>query len=261
MAGVANIGSDRNWSGSQFDQANWFAFGRFAWNPHDSAQRIAEEWTRMTFTNEAAFVAPVVDMMMRSREAAVDYMTPLGLHHLMGRGHHYGPGPWVSGGPRADWTSVYYHRADANGIGFDRTKTGSNAVAQYAPQVAAVFGDRKRVPEKFLLWFHHVGWDERLSSGRTLWDELVHRYTHGVNEVREMRATWSKLAPYVDSERHAQVAAFLGIQEHEAQWWRDASIAYFQTFSKRSLPEGLAPPAHSLEYYESLEFPFAPGHW
>jgi len=261
MAGVANIGSDRNWSGSQFDQANWFAFGRFAWNPHDSAQRIAEEWTRMTFTNEAAFVAPVVDMMMRSREAAVDYMTPLGLHHLMGRGHHYGPGPWVSGGPRADWTSVYYHRADANGIGFDRTKTGSNAVAQYAPQVAAVFGDRKRVPEKFLLWFHHVGWDERLSSGRTLWDELVHRYTHGVNEVREMRATWSKLAPYVDSERRAQVAAFLGIQEHEAQWWRDASIAYFQTFSKRSLPEGLAPPAHSLEYYESLEFPFAPGHW
>jgi len=261
MAGVANIGTDRNWSGSHFDQANWFAYGRLAWNPNDSAKRIAEEWARMTFTNDAAFVEPVVEMMMSSHEAAVDYMTPLGLHHLMARGHHYGPGPWVEGGPRADWTSVYYHRADEVGIGFDRTKTGSNAVAQYAPPVAKIFADRERIPDKFLLWFHHVPWDERMRSGRTLWAELVHRYSRGVDAVGGMRKTWSALAAHVDPERHAQVAAFLEIQEKEAKWWRDASIAYFQTFSKRPLPDGAAPPPHPLEYYESLEFPFAPGHW
>ncbi|MBB6094671.1 alpha-glucuronidase [Povalibacter uvarum] len=260
IAGVANIGADRNWSGSHFDQANWYAFGRLAWNPSLSSEAIAEEWTRMTFSNEPAVVEPVVQMMLRSREAAVDYMTPLGLHHLMGRGHHYGPGPWVEGGPRADWTSVYYHRADARGIGFDRTATGSNAIAQYAPEVAAEFGDLKRCPEKFLLWFHHVPWDYRVQSRRTLWDELVVTYTRGVQSVGDMRKTWSTLTPYVDSGRHAQVAAFLTIQEKEAQWWRDASIAYFKTFSKRPLPKGFAEPAHSLDYYKALEFPHAPGH-
>jgi alpha-glucuronidase len=178
----------------------------------------------------------------------------------MGRGHHYGPGPWVSGGPRADWTSVYFHRADERGIGFDRTATGSNAVAQYMPPVAKEFGDLKRVPEKFLLWFHHVPWDYKTRSGRPLWDELVVHYTRGVQSVGEMQQTWEQLAPFVDAERHTQVAAFLRIQRKEAQWWRDASIAYFQTFSRRPLPAGYAPPEHPLEYYESLEFPYAPGH-
>jgi alpha-glucuronidase len=187
-------------------------------------------------------------------------MSPLGLHHLLARGHHYGPGPWVAGGSRADWTSVYYHRADKTGIGFDRTAGGSNAVAQYAPLLADTFGDLDRVPEAFLLWFHHVPWDYRTRSGRPLWDELVHRYTRGVDEVKRMRATWDGLASHVDAERHVQVAAFLAIQQREAQWWRDASIAYFQTFSGRPLPQGEAPPAHSLEYYESLEFPYAPGN-
>jgi alpha-glucuronidase len=260
IAGVANIGSDRNWNGSHFDQANWYAFGRLAWNPMLSAEAIAEEWVRMTFSNDPEFVSSTVALMMKSHEAVVDYMTPLGLHHLMGRGHHYGPGPWVEGGPRADWTSVYFHRADDKGIGFDRTRTGSNAVSQYAAPVAAEFGDIKRIPEKFLLWFHRVPWDYRTKSGRTLWDELVYRYTHGVDTVREMRAQWQELAPFVDAERHAQVAAFLNIQEKEAKWWRDACIAYFQTFSKRPLPEGFEPPEHSLEYYKSLEFPYAPGH-
>lgn len=260
IAGVANIGTDRNWSGAQFEQANWYAFGRLAWNPMLSSQDIAEEWVRMTFSNDPQFVKPVVSMMMKSHEAVVDYMTPLGLHHVMGRGHHYGPGPWVEGGPRADWTSVYYHRADAQGIGFNRTKTGSNAVAQYAPPVAAQFGDLKRVPEQFLLWFHHVPWDYRTRSGRILWDELVYRYTRGVDTVREMEGTWQQVAPFVDAERHQQVAAFLKIQEKEAKWWRDASIAYFQTFSKRPLPAGFAPPEQSLDYYKSLEFPYAPGH-
>jgi alpha-glucuronidase len=259
VAGVANIGADRNWTGSHFDQANWYAFGRLAWNPELRSAPIADEWARMTFSNDAAFVKPAVNMMMGSHEAAVDYMTPLGLHHQMGRGHHYGPGPWVEGGPRADWTSIYYARADSNGIGFDRSASGSNAIVQYAPPVAKEFGDVKRCPEKFLLWFHHVPWDYRTRSGRILWDELVVHYTRGVDYVRGMRTTWDGLQGYVDEERFAQVAAFLGIQEKEAKWWRDASIAYFQTFSKRPLPAGYAAPEHSLEYYKAMEFPYAPG--
>ena len=168
-------------------------------------------------------------------------------------------GPWVADGPRADWTSVYYHRADEDGIGFDRSATGSNAVAQYAPPLARQFGDVHTVPEKFLLWFHHVPWDYRTQSGRPLWDELVHRYTRGVASVHAMRETWNGLGGYIDAERHAQVAAFLAIQEKEAQWWRDAGIAYFQTYARRPLPEGYASPAHTLDYYESLSFPHAPG--
>jgi len=259
MAGVANIGSDRNWSGSQFDQANWYAFGRLAWNPQGSSKAIAADWVRMTFSNDARFVAPVVGMMMASREAVVDYMTPLGLHHLMGRGHHYGPAPWDAGSERADWDPVYYHRADKDGIGFDRSATGSNAVAQYAPPVAAEFGDVQRVPERFLLWFHHVPWDFRMPSGRPLWDELVDRYGRGVEEVKAMRTTWAGLSGYVDEERYRQVADFLAIQQNEAQWWRDASIAYWQSLNGLPLPAGAAPPAHPLSYYQSLSFPFAPG--
>ena len=261
MAGVANLGTDRNWSGSHFDQANWYAFGRLAWNPEQSSRVIAEDWVRMTFSNAPEFVEPVVEMMMTSREAAVDYMTPLGLHHLMGRGHHYGPMPWDAGGMRADWTPVYYHRASEEGIGFDRSARGSNAVAQYAAPLAKQFGDPRRVPERFLLWFHRLRWDWKMPSGRSLWDELVVHYDRGVAAVKRMRGTWSTLASHIDAERHAQVAAFLAIQEREAQWWRDASIAYFRTFSRRPLPAGHAPPPRSLEHYQSLSFPHAPGHW
>ena len=198
MAGVGNVGTDRNWSGSTFDQANWYAFGRLAWDPTLSARAIAEEWTRMTFTNDKAFVGPVVDMMMGSREAAVDYMTPLGLAHLMGTGHHYGPAPWVDNAGRPDWNPVYYHRADAQGIGVERTAAGSNAVAQYAPPLAEEFASLDKTPDKYLLWFHHVPWDYKMKSGHTLWDELVIRYTRGVEEVAQMRATWAKMKPYVD---------------------------------------------------------------
>jgi len=260
IAGVANIGTDRNWSGSHFDQANWYAFGRLAWSPTASAEDIARDWVRMTFSNDATFVARVVEMMMRSRQAVVDYMTPLGLHHLMAEGHHYGPQPWFDGGRRADWTPVYFHRADAQGIGFDRSASGSNAVAQYAAPVAAEFGDLQRVPQDYLLWFHHVPWSYRMPSGRTLWDELVYRYTHGVDVVREMRKTWDEVGPLVDAERREQVATFLRIQEKEAKWWRDACVAYFQTFSQRPIPSGAPPPEHSLDYYKSLSFPYAPGH-
>lgn len=269
MAGVANIGTDRTWAGSHFDPANWYAYGRLAWNPAQSSRGIAAEWVAMTFSPEPEIVQPIVQMMMGSREAAVNYMTPLGLHHLMARGHHYGPGPWVDGGPRADWNPVYYHRADRNGIGFDRTARGSNAVAQYAPRVAERYGDVAQVPESLLLWFHHVPWEHRMASGQTLWDALVGRYSLGVRQVRALQASWAKLAPTegvdtpqrgtVDAERHAHVAAFLRIQLREAQWWRDASVAYFQSVSGRPLPAGEAAPPHPLAWYQALQYPSAPG--
>lgn len=260
MAGVANIGADRDWCGSVFNQANWYVFGRLAWDPTLSARAIAGEWTRMTFGNDEAVVRPVVDMMMGSREAAVDYMTPLGLAHLMGHGHHYGPEPWDASGPRADWTPVYFHRADKGGIGFDRTASGSDAVAQYAPPVAREFADLKRIPDEYLLWFHHVPWNYRMRSGRTLWDELVRHYTQGVDDVRRMRETWAGLKGHVDDERYRQVATFLAIQQREAQWWRDACIAYFQSINGLPLPAGYAPPAHPLKYYQSLSFKYVPGY-
>jgi len=260
IAGVANIGTDRDWSGSIFNQANWYAFGRLAWDPTQSARTIAGDWARMTFTPDDAVSQPIVDMMMTSREAAVDYMTPLGLAHLMGAGHHYGPAPWDDSLPRADWNPVYYHCADKNGIGFDRTRKGSDAVDQYAPPVAARFNDLRTTPDINLLWFHRVPWDYRMRSGHSLWDELVMHYTHGVDEVKQMRATWVTLKGRIDPERYAQIDAFLAIQQNEARWWRDASIAYWQSLNHLPLPDGYAPPAHSLDYYKSLSFPYAPGH-
>ncbi len=259
MAGVANVGSDRNWCGSVFACANWYAFGRLAWNPALGSERIADEWTRMTFGNDEAFVRPVLALMMGSREAAVDYMTPLGLHHLMAEGHHYGPGPWVDDARHADWNSTYYHRADANGIGFDRTTAGSNAVGQYFPPVAETFGRLDRVSEKYLLWFHHVAWSQRMASGRTLWQELVHHYHAGVASVRGMQSTWNALEGRVDAERFAQVRAFLAIQEQEARWWRDACVLYFQTFSGRPIPDGYERPEHDLAWYRALRKRYVPG--
>ncbi len=260
MAGVANIGSDINWSGSQFDQANWYAFGRFAWNPDATAEGIARDWAALTWGNDPAVTGPIVNMMMGSREAVVDYMTPLGLGHLMATGHHYGPGPWVSDLARPEWNPVYYHKAEAVGIGFDRTRTGTNAVAQYAPEVAAQFGDLKRVPEKFLLWFHHVPWTYRTASGRNVWDELVTRYDRGVGAVAAMQGEWNRLEGKVDARRWAEVRDFLAIQRQEAQWWRDASVAYFQSVSKRPLPAGHAAPPHDLEWYKAIRTPYAPGN-
>jgi len=260
MAGVANIGSDLNWSGSQFDQANWYAFGRFAWDPEAKAEPVARDWAAMTWGSDPAVTGPIVRMMMASREAVVDYMTPLGLGHLMATGHHYGPGPWVSDLARPEWNPVYYHKADAAGIGFDRTARGTNAVGQYAPEVAATFGDRKRVPERFLLWFHHLPWDHRIRSGGTLWDELVIRYDRGVAGVAAMQAEWAALKGKVDDRRWAEVRDFLTIQREEAQWWRDASIAYFRSVSKRPLPAGHAAPPHDLDWYKAIRTPYAPGN-
>lgn len=259
MAGVANIGGDRNWSGSIFDQANWYAFGRLAWDPRGDPRAIAAEWTRLTWSADPAVVDRVVDMMMASRQAVVDYMTPLGLAHLMATGHHYGPGPWVSDLSRPEWNPTYYHRADANGVGFDRTRTGSDAVAQYAPPVARRFADPATTGEDLLLWFHHVPWDRRMADGATLWDTLVRRYDRGVAAVGAMRREWDALRPRLDAKRWELTASNLLVQEREARWWRDASVAYFRSVSGRPLPPGSAEPAHDLAWYKAQSFPHAPG--
>ena len=258
IAGVANTGADRNWSGSTFDQANWYAFGRLAWDPEGSSRAIAEDWLKMTFTADPRFVEPALRMMMGSREAAVDFMTPLGLHHQMARDTHYGPGPWVTGG-RADQTSLYFSKVGADGIGFDRTAAGSNAIAQYAPEIAAPLADPRTTPETQLLWFHHLPWDYRLRSGQTLWDGLVARYDRGVLEVEDMQRIWSALGPYVDPQRFEETSALLTIERREAQWWRDASIAFFETYSHRPVPAGHAEPAHPASFYEGITSPYAAG--
>jgi len=254
IAGVANTGTDRDWTGSDFNQANWYAFGRLAWDHTLSPAEIADEWIRMTFANDSGVVARVKEMMLRSREAVADYMTPLGLAHQAAAGHHYGPGPWVEGG-RADWTSVYYHRADALGIGFDRTATGSDAVSQYFPPVRDRFASRDSVPDNLLLWFHHVPWTAPMRSGRTLWDELAHRYDSGVRTVQWMRETWETLDGRIDDRRFRRGRAFLEIQMKEAEWWRDASLRYFQTFSQMPIPASVPQPAHPLSFYRALRCP------
>jgi len=254
IAGVSNVGTDRNWTGSHFNQANWYAYGRLAWDPLQTSADVADDWIRMTFSNESSVVEPIKHMMLVSREAVVDYMTPLGLAHIMATGHHYGPGPWVDRG-RADQTPVYYHRADTLGLGFDRTASGSNAVAQYFPPVRERFANRDSIPNSLLLWFHHVKWNERMRSGRTLWDELVNHYDAGIDSVRSMQRNWRGLEGAIDAARFRDVESFLDIQEHEARWWRDATLQYFQTFSRMPIPAGHAPAAHPLSFYLALRCP------
>ena len=260
MAGVANIGRDRDWSGGTFNQANWYVFGRMAWDPSLSSEAIAREWAAQTFGNDSVVTDTVVKMMMRSREAVVDYTGPLGLAHLFATGHHYGPGPWVSDLARPEWNPVYYHRATRTEIGFDRTRTGTNAVAQYAPSLAKRYADPKTTPVEELLWFHHLPWDYRMADGQTLWEEMVRRYDRGVATVTDMRRQWATLKPRVDGERWSKTDAFLVIQEREALWWRDASLAYWMSINGLPLPNGAAPPQHDLDYYKRKTFPFAPGN-
>ncbi|WP_111309394.1 alpha-glucuronidase family glycosyl hydrolase [Confluentibacter sediminis] len=260
IAGVSNIGNDINWTGNSLLQANWYGFGRLAWNPYLSAETIADEWLKQTFSNNETFIKPIKQMMLDSREAVVNYMTPLGLHHIMDTGHHYGPGPWVSNLSRPEWNPVYYHKADSLGIGFDRTPTGSNATAQYAPEVANVFNDLKSIPEQDLLWFHHVPWDYKLKNGKTLWNGMALKYQEGVDQVASMIKTWDKMENYVDVERFNNIKMLLNIQYKEAKWWRDACLLYFQQFSGMPLPEDVEKPTQTLDYFQSLKFPFAPGN-
>jgi alpha-glucuronidase len=258
ISAVSNIGSERNWCGHPFAAANWFAFGRLAWDHRQGSAEIAEDWLRMTFSNDERFVASVREMMEGSREAVVNYMTPLGLCHLMAWDHHYGPGPWIREG-RADWTSVYFHRADEAGVGFDRTETGSGALLQYQPAVREQFETLARCPEPLLLWFHHVPWSRRLPSGHTLWEELCLKYQAGVNAVRAMQQSWQAQEGAVDRPRFEHVQALLRIQEKEARWWRDACVLYFQTFAKQPIPAGCEAPESSLEALMRVEHRYVPG--
>jgi alpha-glucuronidase len=260
IAGVANIGNDINWCGHPFAQANWYALGRFAWNPAEKAEKIADDWIRMTFSDDPGFIIPVKRMMMSSRENTVNYMTPLGLHHMMGWSHHYGPGPWIKNKQRADWTSVYYHKADSVGVGFDRTSKGSNALGQYTNPVATEWGNPDLCPEKYLLWFHHVSWNKSLKSGNTLWEEICKHYYSGVDSVRQIQKVWETMKPYVDKQRFSQVTMLLAMQEKEAVIWRNSCVLYFQTYSKMQIPKGLEVPEKSLEYYMNLTYSLVPGN-
>ncbi len=253
IAGVANTGSDRNWTGHLFGQANWFTFGKLAWNTNLSSEEIADDWIKLTFSNDEKVVATIRKMMMDSREISVNYMTPLGLHHIMGYNHHFGPGPWVNRG-RADWTSVYYHRADSTGIGFNRTPSGSDATSQYHQPVAGVFANPETCPEKYLLWFHHLPWDYTMKSGRTLWDEICLHYYSGVEGVKNMQKEWNSLEGKIDSELFGMVKTKLTKQEKLAEWWRNSCVLYFQQYSKKPLPDGLEKPAEKLEYYQKFDF-------
>lgn len=259
FAGVANTGSDRNWTGAHFDQANWYAFGRLAWNPSLSSDAVAREWAAQTFTRDPEALASITVMMLASREHVANYTGPLGLSHLMATGHHYGPGPWVCDLERPDWNPCYFHRADRDGIGFDRTATGSNALSQYAPAIAAQWANPATIDPRLLLWFHRVRWDARLPAGKTLWEELVARYDAGAAGVDAMAADWAALAPHIDPARHAAVAADLAIQQREARWWRDASLSYWQSVNGLPLPPDAAPIPESLEAYRARTFPEAPG--
>jgi alpha-glucuronidase len=259
IAGVANTGTDRNWCGHPFAQANWYGFGRLAWDHTLSEKQIADEWTRMTFTNKNETVTAIKSMLLASREIVVNYMTPLGLHHIMGWNHHYGPGPWIKDKPRADWTSVYYHQADTLAIGFNRTRSGSNSLTQYSDDVQKLYGSLNECPENYLLWFHHVSWDHKLRSGKTLWEEMCYKYSTGVDSVRWMQKTWNSTRGTVNPEQFEEVKSLLNIQEKEAVWWRNSCLLYFQTFSRKQIPQELEKPEHTLEYYQKLSFPYAPG--
>jgi alpha-glucuronidase len=255
ISGVANVRRDvSNWCGHHFAQSNWYAFGRLAWNHQLSAETIAEEWARQTFSNDEAFVIPVTDMMMRSREAEVDFMMPLGLHHLFAFGHHYGPEPWVEVSfARPDWLPKYYHQANNVGLGYDRTKTGSDAVAQYSQALHAAYSNLETCDERFLLWFHHVPWTHKMRNGHTLWDELCYRYDNGLQEVRDFQKTWDRMEQYIDPERFAHVQSRLRIQVSDAIWWRDACVLYFQTFAKMPIPYNLERPTTDLETLKMID--------
>lgn len=247
ISAVANIGEDTNWCGHHFAQANWYAFGRLAWNHQLSSNQIADEWIRMTFSDNSEFIEPVKNMMLNSRETIVDYMMPLGLHHIFAENHHYGPEPWLSEAGREDWTSVYYHKADSIGLGFNRTITGSDAVSQYFTPLNNIYNDISTCRENLLMWFHHVPWNYKMNDGKTMWDALCYKYDSGVQQVREYQKVWDRMEQYIDYRRFEEVQSKLKIQARDAVWWRDACLLYFQTFSKKSIPYELERPIYELD--------------
>jgi alpha-glucuronidase len=258
IAGVANTGSDRNWTGHPLAAANWYAFGRLAWDPDLCSELIAREWVKQTFGSRETVLASLVPMLMESREAVVDYSMPLGLHHIMAEGHHYGPGPWVDQG-RADWTSVYYHRATGHGVGFDRTASGSGALLQYSEPIQKLWGNPETIPSNLLLWFHHMPWDHRMPDGFSLWESLGRHYQAGVDTVHEWLSTWEGLRGQVPDQTHVHVASLLKRQHREAIEYKDSCLLYFQTFSRLPWPEAADPALHDLDHYKSNQLYHVPG--
>jgi alpha-glucuronidase len=235
IVGVANLGNADNLTGHHFSQANLFAFGRQAWDWKLESRDIAEDWARMTWSTDDRVVDVIVAMMMGSWEALVSYQAPLGIGHQFRSSDHYGPKPdefFI----KDDWSPVYYNQADSEGLGYDRSPTGSNFTAQYFPPLERRYGDIDEVPENLMMWFHHVPWDFRMDNGRLFWDELVLRYQTGVQYVTWMRETWDRLAPYIDDRRFAEVQAKLAQHEIDAADWRDTSVGYWRTFSGRPIP-------------------------
>jgi len=234
IAGVANIGLDKNWCGHHFSQANWYAFGRLAWDPFITSEAIAQEWLTQTFMPQQDNLTPLLSMMLRSREACVDYMMPLGLHHIFRFDHHYGPEPggFIASYP-IEWCPVYYHQADSLGIGFDRTHAGSDATSQYREPFCSLYDDVNTCPERYLLWFHHVLWGFRLKSGNTLWEELQVRYARGVKEVEDFCRIWQEAKPAIDEQRWKEVDQRMQHQLENAREWQKTCLEYFGNFVKK----------------------------
>ena len=242
ISGVANIGDDANWCGHPFSQANWYAFGRLAWNPSLTAEEIAHEWLVQTYENQnEKFTKPVEMMMMTSREACVNYMMPLGLHHIFKFDHHYGPEPdgFIASYP-LEWCPVYYHKADAQGVGFDRSSKGTDAVGQYPEPYRSMYDNIATCPEEYLLWFHHVPWTYKMKSGSTLWQELCMKYNMGVAMVEVYRDFWHTSAKQYMKEHEQEwqhTDSLLNVQLENAKEWRNTCLKYFQTFSKMKIYE------------------------
>ena len=246
IAGVTNIGDSVNWCGHHMAQANWYAFGRMAWNPDLSSEQIVDEWIKQTFTADKKFVEPVAKMLLASREACVKYEMPLGLHHCFSGAGHYGPGPWDRSS-RPDWEPAYYHKAATDGIGFNRTTTGSNNVSQYNEPLKSIYNNVETCPDELILWFHHLPWDYKMKSGRTLWNELCYTFQEGIDEARGFIGTWESVEKYVDPYRYGQVHEKLVRQAKDAIWWRDALMLYFQQYSKMDIPADCTQPQHTLD--------------
>lgn len=281
VAGVANIGDEPNMTGHPLARANWYAFGRLAWDPTLTPEQIAGEWIDSNLIDPAATPAAMRDslisMFVTSREAVVDYMMPLGLHHFFAFGHHYGPEPWCDvPGARADWLPKYYHQADAQGIGFDRSPSGSDAVGQYPEPLRSRLADVSSCPEEFLLWFHHVPWNHKMQSGRTLWEELCTAYQRGVDKAASYKQIWASARPYLkvnpeiagikegasqvspEEVLYADVAGRLDTQLRDAEWWRDACLQYFARFSRMPLPANVpagGTPSHTLDSLMKIKLP------
>ena len=235
IAGVANIGKDKNWCGHHFSQANWYAFGRLAWNPYLSSKKIAKEWLKQTFTKEKEFVSTMSKVMEESREACVNYMMPLGLHHIFKFDHHYGPEPdgFIASYP-LEWCPVYYHKANNDSIGFDRSSTGTEATSQYREDIARTYNNIETCPENLLLWFHRVPWTYRMKDGSTLWESLQYHYNLGVITVESHHNIWhTKMRHFIDEQRWREVDERLEDQLQNAREWRDVCLKYFGQFAEK----------------------------